>query len=91
MKGLLLRLAAPLMSFGEHAAFGYRDTLAFPSRSALLGLFAAADGRPREEALARDPATGQLSYGALRFTVRIDRPGHRHTDFRTAGGGRPYQ
>ncbi|MFC8248188.1 CRISPR-associated protein Cas5 [Streptomyces chartreusis] len=27
MNGILLRLAAPLMSFGEHAAFHYRDTL----------------------------------------------------------------
>ncbi|MET8405471.1 CRISPR-associated protein Cas5 [Streptomyces sp900116325] len=29
MNGLLLRLSAPLMSFGEHAAFRYRDTAPF--------------------------------------------------------------
>ncbi|MCI3246439.1 MULTISPECIES: type I-E CRISPR-associated protein Cas5/CasD [Streptomyces] len=91
MNGILLRLSAPLMSFGEHAAFGYRDTLPFPSRSALIGLFAAAEGRPREDALTPDPATGQHPYAGLEFTVRIDRPGHRHTDFHTAGGGRPYK
>ncbi|WP_330301542.1 MULTISPECIES: type I-E CRISPR-associated protein Cas5/CasD [unclassified Streptomyces] len=91
MNGILLRLAAPLMAFGEHAAFRYRDTVAFPTRSALIGLFAAADGRPREQALTPDPATGTVPYADLRFTVRIDRPGHRHTDYHTAGGGRPHK
>ncbi|MFD3840263.1 type I-E CRISPR-associated protein Cas5/CasD [Streptomyces sp. NPDC058642] len=91
MNGILLRLSAPLMSFGEHAAFHYRDTLAFPTRSALIGLFAAADGCSREEALAPDPATGTIPYTELRFTVRIDRPGHRHTDYHTVGGGRPHK
>ncbi|MFI1035231.1 type I-E CRISPR-associated protein Cas5/CasD [Streptomyces sp. NPDC020951] len=91
MSGILLRLAAPLMSFGEHAAFRYRDTLAFPTRSALIGMFAAASGHSREEALAPDPATGAIPYTDLAFTVRIDRPGHRHTDFHTAGGGRPHK
>ncbi|MFJ9250288.1 type I-E CRISPR-associated protein Cas5/CasD [Streptomyces sp. NPDC101776] len=89
MNGILLRLSAPLMSFGEHAAFHYRDTLPFPTRSALIGLFAAADGRPREEALT--PGAHQVPYTDLEFTVRIDRPGHRHTDYHTAGGGRPHK
>ncbi|MGW7719193.1 type I-E CRISPR-associated protein Cas5/CasD [Streptomyces chartreusis] len=91
MNGILLRLAAPLMSFGEHAAFRYRDTLGFPTRSALIGMFAAADGRSRDEALAPAPATGHIPYSDLVFTVRIDRPGHRHTDFHTTGGGRAHK
>ncbi|PJM91324.1 type I-E CRISPR-associated protein Cas5/CasD [Streptomyces sp. CB01373] len=91
MNGILLRLAAPLMSFGEHAAFHYRDTLAFPTRSALIGLFAAAEGRSREDALAPDPDTGKSPYTGLAFTVRIDRPGIRHTDYHTVGGGRPHK
>ncbi|MFF4041159.1 type I-E CRISPR-associated protein Cas5/CasD [Streptomyces sp. NPDC001816] len=91
MNGILLRLAAPLMSFGEHAAFHYRDTFPFPTRSALIGLFAAADGLQREEALAPDPDTGKSPYTDLEFTVRIDRPGIRHTDYHTAGGGRPHK
>ncbi|WP_328508338.1 type I-E CRISPR-associated protein Cas5/CasD [Streptomyces mirabilis] len=91
MNGFLLRLAAPLVSFGEHAAFHYRDTLPFPTRSALIGLFAAADGRPREEALTPDPDTHKIPYTDLEFTVRIDRPGHRHTDYHTAGGGRSHK
>ncbi|MEX1651964.1 CRISPR-associated protein Cas5 [Streptomyces pseudovenezuelae] len=69
MNGILLRLAAPLMSFGEHADFHYHDTLAFPSRSALIGLFAAADGRSRDEARAPDPDTGKSPYSDLTFTV----------------------
>ncbi|MFJ8608087.1 type I-E CRISPR-associated protein Cas5/CasD [Streptomyces sp. NPDC093675] len=91
MNGILLRLAAPLMSFGEHAAFHYRDTIDFPTRSALIGLFSAADGRPRPEALAPDPDTGKVPYADVEFTVRIDRPGTRHTDYHTAGGGRPHK
>ncbi len=91
MNGILLRLAAPLMSFGEHAAFHYRDILPFPTRSALIGLFAAADGRSREEALAPDTDTHNSPYADLEFTVRIDRPGIRHTDYHTVGGGRPHK
>ncbi|MGW7529820.1 type I-E CRISPR-associated protein Cas5/CasD [Streptomyces sp. NPDC054783] len=91
MNGILLRVAAPLMSFGEHAAFHYRDTLAFPTRSALIGLFAAADGRPREHALTPDPTTGATPYADCEITVRIDRPGTRHTDYHTVGGGRPHK
>ncbi|MGW7521145.1 type I-E CRISPR-associated protein Cas5/CasD [Streptomyces sp. NPDC054796] len=91
MNGILLRLAAPLMSFGEHAAFRHRDTLSFPTRSALIGLFAAADGHSRQQALAPDPATGTNPYTDLAFTIRVDRPGTRHTDYHTAGGGRPHK
>ncbi|MFF1932885.1 type I-E CRISPR-associated protein Cas5/CasD [Streptomyces sp. NPDC058228] len=89
MNGLLLRLSAPLMSFGEHAAFHYRDTAPFPTRSALIGMFTAADGRSREDALTPNPKTGATPYADLVLTIRADRPGTRHTDFHTTGGGRP--
>ncbi|AQT70403.1 type I-E CRISPR-associated protein Cas5/CasD [Streptomyces sp. fd1-xmd] len=91
MNGLILRLAGPWMSFGEHAAFAYRDTLPFPTRSALIGLLAAAEGRSRDEALTLDPETGHHPYSQLVLTIRIDRPGQRHTDFHTVGGGRPHK
>ncbi|MDX3077862.1 type I-E CRISPR-associated protein Cas5/CasD [Streptomyces sp. MI02-7b] len=90
MNGLLLRLAGPLMAFGEHALFHYRDTAPFPTRSALIGMLAAAAGRPRSHAL--DPhhdLPGAPSYTDLALTIRVDRPGTRYTDFHTAGGGRP--
>ena len=50
-RGVVLRLAGLVQSWGETAAFPYRDTAAFPTRSALIGMFAAAQGRTREQAL----------------------------------------
>ena len=80
MSGLVLRLAAPLQSWGEHSAFADRDTLRFPTRSGLIGLFASAQGMRRGESLSR--------YDPLRLTVRVDRPGITLSDFHTVGGGR---
>ncbi|MEU6091033.1 type I-E CRISPR-associated protein Cas5/CasD [Streptomyces sp. NPDC047085] len=90
MNGMLLRIAGPLASFGTSAAFHDRDTAAHPTRSALIGMFAACAGRPRTTALA--PFTDlpdRPSYHDLTFTIRTDRPGTRHTDFHTVGGGHP--
>ncbi|MCD0485204.1 type I-E CRISPR-associated protein Cas5/CasD [Streptacidiphilus sp. ASG 303] len=81
MTGILLRLAGPLQSWGERSAFGVRDTAPFPTRSALTGMFAAAEGRSRDQA--------PDAYADLGFTVRIDRPGLRMVDFHTIGGGLP--
>ncbi|RNL86733.1 type I-E CRISPR-associated protein Cas5/CasD [Halostreptopolyspora alba] len=81
MSGFLLRLAGPLQSWGEHSAYGMRDTLAFPTRSGLIGMFAAAQGLPRGADLS--------PYAPLRITVRLDRPGTRMVDYHTAGGGVP--
>ncbi|MEU4648697.1 MULTISPECIES: type I-E CRISPR-associated protein Cas5/CasD [Nocardia] len=82
MSGLLLRLAAPLQSWGEHSAFARRDTQPFPTRSGLIGMFAAAHGieRTDDESLAR--------LDRLQFTIRIDRPGIQIRDYHTVGGGR---
>ncbi|MER5295077.1 type I-E CRISPR-associated protein Cas5/CasD [Streptomyces pharetrae] len=83
MSGLLLRLAGPLQSWGERSAFApVRDTAPFPTRSALIGLFAAAEGIGRDEA-------GLNRYQDLRLTVRVDRPGVRLVDYHTVGGGFP--
>lgn len=81
MSGLVLRLAGPMQSWGEHSEFGDRDTLPYPSRSGLVGMFAAAQGVTRGESLER--------YQALRLTVRIDSPGLHMSDFHTIGGGLP--
>lgn len=81
MSGFLVRLAGPMQSWGEHSTYGVRDTLAFPSRSGLVGMFAAAQGLPRGADLSR--------YAPLRITVRVDRPGTRMVDYHTAGGGVP--
>ena len=80
-KGLLLRLAGPLQSWGEHSTFTVRDTLAYPTRSGIIGLLAAALGLPRTASLDR--------FAPLMISVRIDRPGTPLVDFHTVGGGLP--
>lgn len=95
MTGLVLRLAGLMQAFGERGVFHYRDTGAFPTRSALIGMFAAAQGRSREHALDPYPdlqAPGEStapSHRDLTFTIRIDQPGTLYRDFHTVGGGRP--
>ncbi|MFB7512843.1 type I-E CRISPR-associated protein Cas5/CasD [Streptomyces sp. NPDC056144] len=79
--GLLLRLTAPLQSWGEHSHFTDRDTAAFPTRSGVIGLLAAALGRRRGESIA--------DLTRLSLTVRVDRPGVRLRDLHTVGGGLP--
>lgn len=81
MTGLLLRLAAPMQSWGEHSTFSERDTRAFPTRSALIGLIASALGHPRDKPI------GALA--DLAFTIRVDRAGTILRDFHTVGGGLP--
>ncbi|GAA3729703.1 CRISPR system Cascade subunit CasD [Spinactinospora alkalitolerans] len=81
MSGFLLRLAGPMQSWGEHSAFGERDTLPYPTRSGLVGMFASAQGVRRGESLER--------YEALELTVRVDSAGLRMSDFHTVGGGLP--
>jgi CRISPR system Cascade subunit CasD len=76
MKTLLLRLAAPLQSWGGANSFSRRMTGGEPTKSGVLGLIAAALGRGREE------PTDDLR--ALRFAVRIDRQGNLLRDFHTA-------
>ncbi|AOS64819.1 type I-E CRISPR-associated protein Cas5/CasD [Actinoalloteichus hymeniacidonis] len=82
MSGVLLRLAGPLQAWGTAAAFAERDTRNHPTRSGLLGLILAAEGRSREDELGPE-------WTDLQFTVRIDRPGTRLVDFHTVGGGYP--
>ncbi|GLZ78350.1 type I-E CRISPR-associated protein Cas5/CasD [Actinorhabdospora filicis] len=81
MSGFLLRLSAPMQSWGEHSAFNRRETQRFPTRSGLIGLFANALGRPRSAPLDE--------FTSLSITVRIDRPGVSMMDFHTVGGGLP--
>ena len=81
MTGIVLRLAGPLQSWGEHSTFSERDTLRFPTRSGITGMLAAAQGIARGEPLDK--------FSQLAFTVRVDRPGTLVQDFHTAGGGLP--
>lgn len=76
MAVLLLRLAGPLQSWGDRSRFARRDTRSEPTKSGVLGLLAAANGRRRT-----DPIE---DLAALRFGVRVDQPGRLTRDFQTA-------
>lgn len=79
MNVLLMRLSAPMQSWGTQSRFTERDTGREPSKSGVVGLVSAALGRPRDQSpedLAR-----------LRMGVRVDREGTILRDFHTAGGG----
>lgn len=76
MTSLALRLAGPLQSWGASSRFVRRGTEAWPTKSAVVGLLAAAMGRRRT-----DPIEDLLG---LRFGVRVDQPGELLRDFQTA-------
>lgn len=78
MSTLLLRLAGPLQSWGIQSRFTVRDTGLEPSKSGVVGLLAAALGRPRHASLE--------DLAALKMGVRVDRQGTVKMDFHTAGG-----
>ncbi|MER6240845.1 type I-E CRISPR-associated protein Cas5/CasD [Streptomyces clavifer] len=81
MSVLSLRLAGPLQSWGASARFTRRTTESAPTKSAVIGLLAAAAGIERGDAASLEPLA------ALRFGVRIDQPGSRVRDFQTAHHG----
>lgn len=76
MTALVLRLAAPLQSWGTSSRFVRRNTDRFPSKSGIIGLLAAAQGRRRT-----DPIEDLV---ALRMGVRIEQAGRVERDFQTA-------
>ncbi|HRN28090.1 MAG TPA: type I-E CRISPR-associated protein Cas5/CasD [Terrimesophilobacter sp.] len=76
MSVLLLRLAGPLQSWGDSSRFVQRNTRQEPTKSGVLGLIAAAQGRHRVDPI-EDLAN--LLYG-----VRTDQRGQLVRDFQTA-------
>jgi len=86
MSTLLLRLCGPQQAWGSQSRFTNRDTEREPTKSGVIGLLCASLGKPRAEASTWDGITlAQLA--ALKFGVRIDRPGRFSNDYHTAGGG----
>ncbi len=77
MATLLMRISAPMQSWGTQSHFSHRDTGREPSKSGIVGLLCAALGRPRHQPI------DDLS--ALKMGVRIDRPGDIRRDYHTAG------
>lgn len=74
MKTLIIRLAGPLQSYGNEATFNRRTSFHYPSKSAIIGMIAAALGYHRDDN--RISALNQLQ-----IAVRLDQPGHLLTDF----------
>lgn len=72
---IALRLAGPLQSWGSASQYSRRDTALAPTKSGVLGLLAAAQGRRRT-----DPIDDLVS---LRLGVRIDEPGTLLRDYHT--------
>ncbi|MEU8550952.1 type I-E CRISPR-associated protein Cas5/CasD [Streptomyces roseoverticillatus] len=72
---LILRLAGPLQSWGGPSRYNRRETQPQPTKSGLLGLLAAAEGRPREASI-----NDLLD---LRLGVRVDQPGSLLRDYHT--------
>ncbi len=75
-KVLVLRLAGPMQSWGSSSRFTRRSTEAFPTKSGIVGLLAAAQGRRRT-----DPIEDLAN---LRMAARVDQPGELLRDFHTA-------
>lgn len=75
MPTLLMRLRAPMMSWGDHSQFGHRDSRREPTKSAVVGLLCAALGRPRWESVD--------DLAALKMGVRINKEGVLQKDYHT--------
>ncbi|MBQ0953825.1 type I-E CRISPR-associated protein Cas5/CasD [Streptomyces sp. RK76] len=77
---LVMRLAAPLQSWGGPSRYNQRETRPQPTKSGVLGLLAAAEGRNREASL--------TDLVGLQLGVRVDQPGtllrdyHTYSDYR---------
>jgi len=73
---LLLQLAGPMQSWGFRSRFDNRDTGLEPTRSGVIGLLCAAQGRGRD--------TDLSDFERLRMGVRVDAPGRVAVDYHTA-------
>jgi CRISPR system Cascade subunit CasD len=78
MNTLLIRLSAPMQSWGTQSRFTMRDTGLEPSKSGALGLLCAALGIDREDDAGLQPLT------FLRMGIRVDREGLLRVDYHTA-------
>lgn len=85
MKSLLLKFAGPLQSWGTSSHFETRHTDYYPSKSAVIGMIAAAFGYKRNEP--HDADLKQLN--ELAFAVRIDQQGNLLKDYHIASKCKP--
>ena len=78
MKTILLKLAGPLQSWGTRSHFEIRHTDNHPSKSAIIGILAAATG------CRRDDKAGIQKLNELHYAVRVDQAGRIIEDYHTA-------
>lgn len=71
----MLRLAGPLQSWGNRSRFNRRETGTEPTKSGIIGLLAAADGRRRGDTIE--------DLTRLQMAVRTDQPGTILRDYHT--------
>jgi CRISPR system Cascade subunit CasD len=79
---LLLRLSAPMQSWGVMSRFSRRDTGKEPSKSGVIGLLCAALGISRDDANTDNPLFAELT--KLNMGVLVLREGILLTDYHTA-------
>ncbi len=90
---LLLRLKAPMQSWGISSRFSIRDTGKEPTKSGVIGLLCAALGISREKANLEDEQFAKLT--ELKMSVRVLSDGVMQKDYHTAqyvakaAGGKP--
>ena len=80
MSTLLLRLAAPLQSWGHESKFERRATGREPTKSGVIGLLAAALGRRRTDSVE--------DLAKLKFGVRTIKPGQVMRDYHIAASSK---
>lgn len=78
---LVLHLHGPLQAWGSRSRFDTRSTEAAPTKSAIVGMLAAALGRRRGSSVE--------DLAALLLTTRVDRPGRILRDYHTVGAAYP--
>ena len=90
---LLLRLKAPMQSWGMSSRFSIRDTAKEPSKSGVIGLLCAALGISRDDGNTENPQFAELI--KLKMNVRVLQEGVMQKDYHTAqhiakaDGGKP--
>jgi CRISPR system Cascade subunit CasD len=85
MPALSFYLDAPMQSWGASSKYQYRETNSFPTKSAIIGIIAAAMGIDKHAA---DESTKLAPLTELLLTVvKIGKTSSRLTDFHTIGGG----
>ena len=77
---LLLRLSAPLQSWGSESVYDNRETDYIPTKSGVIGMLAAALGRKRDDSLE--------DLVKLKFGIRVDHQGIRLNDFQITQMGK---